>query len=318
MKYAPLPGTDSRASLIVLGTAWFGTAIAERDAFRLMDVYVEHGGNFLDTAHMYASWVKDGAGKSETTIGKWLKRVDRKSVLIATKGADLGMTRDGILTQFSQSLERLGLDRVDFYWLHMDDPKVPAAEIIEWLNELVSEGRASSFGCSNWKVARIQQANDYARQRGLRGFAASQIRWSLADPNPAVAGAGHTVSMDADTLAFHARTGLPQVAYSSQAGGFFAGNYDPKGAPPGAKPNPNIVSYYGTDENYRRLAAVKKLAAAKGRTGNQIALAYLMNHPFPCFPIVGANSPERVADSCSATEITLTKEEVRALERGEG
>lgn len=317
MKYAPLPGTGSRASLIVLGTAWFGTAIAESDAFRLLDVYAEHGGNFLDTAHMYANWVKGGAGKSETTIGKWLKRVERRKVLIATKGADLGMTRDGIRTQLAQSLERLGVDCVDFYWLHVDDPKVPAAEIIEWLNELVQETRVSAFGCSNWKIVRIQQANDHARQCGLRGFAASQIAWSLARANPAVTGGGNQVFMDDETFAFHLKTSFPLVAYSSQAGGFFAGNYDPKGAPPGVKPNPNIVSYYGTNENYARLTALKKMAVLKDCTPNQVALAYLMHQPFPCFPIVGANTPARVADSCGAANVSLTYEDVRALERGE-
>lgn len=318
MIYTKLPGTESNASRIVLGTAWFGTAISESDAFRLLDAFAENGGNFLDTAHMYANWVKDGAGKSETSIGKWLKRVDRKNVLIATKGADLGMTREGIRNQLAQSLDRIGLDRVDFYWLHVDDPKVPAAEIIEWLNELVKEARVSAFGCSNWKVARIQHANDYARQRGLRGFAASQIAWSLARANPAVASGGSQVFMDDATFAFHQQTGCPQVAYSSQAGGFFAGSYDPKGVLPGVKPNANIMRYYGTDENYRRLAAVNKLAAGKGCTPNQIALAYLMHQSFPCFPIVGANSPARVADSCGAADVSLTKEEVRALERGEG
>ena len=120
--------------------------------------------------------------------------------------------------------------------------------------------------------------------------------------------------MDDETLRYHRTCRLPIVAYSSQAGGFFAGNYDPAGPPPGVTPNPNIVRYYGTDENYARLALAKKLASQKGCSPNQIALAYLLNQSFPTFAIVGANTPERVADSCRAADVILTEAEVRLLE----
>lgn len=314
MKFATLPGADRQASRIVLGTAWFGTAIPEDHAFRLMDSFVENGGNFLDTAHMYAGWVPGGAGKSETTIGKWLKRAGRGNVVIATKGADKGMTREGIRAQLGESLDRLGLERVDFYWLHTDHPKVPVEDIVEWLNELTDEGRFPAFGCSNWSVPRIQKALEYARQRGKRGFSASQIAWSLARADPAVSRGGPQVFMDDETLAFHQQSGFPQIAFSSQAGGFFAGNYDPAGPPPGVEPNANIVRYYGTKANYARMAAVKKLAAVRGRGANQIALAWLLHQSFPSFAIVGANSPARVADSCGAADISLSTGEIRILE----
>ena len=316
MRYRNLPGTDRSASVIVLGCAWFGTDIPEASAFELLDTFRELGGNFLDTAHMYASWVRGGKGQSESTIGKWLRGVERERVLVGTKGADQGMGEPAIRAQLDESLHRLGTDYVDFYWLHVDDPQVPAGDILQWLNRIAEEGHMRAFGCSNWTLARIREADQYARAHGLRGFAASQIGWSLARVNPQLLTGGGQVYMDDETLAFHRQSGMPVVAYSSQAGGFFAGKYDPEGPPPGMTPNPAIVRYYGTPENYARLACAKRLAAAKGCTPNQVALAYLLNQSFPSFAIVGAGKKEYVADSCSASDVALTAEEVQRLESG--
>ncbi len=313
MRYGTLTGLKAQLSRITLGTAWFGTVIAEEEAFRLMDAYAECGGNFLDSAHMYAGWVPGGAGKSESTIGRWLKRTGARTMRIATKGADRGMNRSAIRKQLAESLDRLGRDRIDFYWLHRDDPAVPVAEIVEWLNELRAEGRFQAFGCSNWRVTRIREAQAYAARRQCPGFSASQIGWSLARVQDDVAPSGDQVYMDDETSAYHRQARMPVVAYSSQAGGFFAGNYDPEGPTGGGKPNPNIVQYYGTPANYARLALAKQLAAAKGATPNQVALAYLLHESFPVFPIVGANSVARIRDCCGAAEVTLTTEEIARL-----
>jgi len=315
MRYAPLPGTSKPASLIALGTAWFGSEIPEDQAFRLMDEFRDRGGSLLDSAHMYFKWREGGEGKSESTIGKWLRRVPRGDVLIGTKGADMGMDRATIRAQLAESLDRLGTDYVDFYWLHCDDPAVPAGDIILWLNELVDEGLCSAFGCSNWRVARIREAAQFAEARGVRPFAASQIGWSLAQANPEiVAGAGQ-VFMDDETLAYHLDSKLPIVAYSSQAGGFFAGAYAQGGPPPGMTAKENVVRVFGSEGNYARQAAVNRLAAEKGCTPNQIAVAYLLCQPFGAFALVGANSLERMADSCGAADVVLSPEEVAALEQ---
>ena len=314
MRYVQLPGLAREASAIALGTAWFGTNIPADDAFRLLDAFAAAGGNFLDTAHMYASWVPGGAGKSEQTVGQWLRRAGAPPMLVGTKGADRGMTRTGIRAQLAESLDRLGLPRVDLYWLHRDDPKVPAGEIIEWLNELVGEGRFSAFGCSNWVTARIAAAQDYAAAKKLRGFAASQIGWSLARVSPTAQRGAGQVYVDDEIVAFHRRTGLAQVAYSSQAGGFFAGSYDPTGPRPGCPPpNANVARFYGTPQNYARQALVHRLAAARGCTSNQLALAALLDQPFPLCAIVGANSVARVADACTAADLRLTAAEAATL-----
>lgn len=317
MRYARLPGTERDASLIALGCAWFGTAIPADQSLKLLDTFIGLGGNFLDTAHMYASWVKGGAGQSESTIGRWLRTARRADVVLATKGADRGMNEAAIRAQFDESLGRLQTDYVDFYWLHVDDRSVPVGDILEWLNRLAGEGRVRAFGCSNWKPDRMGAAAEYARSRGIRGFAASQIGWSLARVQPEVAAKGTQVFMDDETMAYHRATGMPLVGYSSQAGGFFAGKYDPDESARTGKPNEAILRYYATPENHARLAAVRRQAARIGCTPNQLALACLLNQPFPGFAIVGAGTPEYLRDSCGAGDIRLTPEQVGRLERGE-
>jgi len=313
LKHQNLPGTDRSASVIVLGTAWYGTTIAESDAFAMLDAFVERGGNFLDTANSYFRYRPGGEGKSETTLGAWLKHASRRDVLIGTKGADQGMDRRTIRDQLAESLDRLGTDFVDFYWLHCDDPNVPVGEILGWLNELVDEGRFPAFGCSNWRVARMREAAGYAAANGIRGFAASQIGWSLARVNPQVAG-GSQVFMDDETFAYHLETRMPLVGYSAQAGGFFAGKYDPDEPLPGTEPNPAILRFYGTDDNYAKLARVKKLAAGKGCTPNQLATAYLFSQSFPGFAIAGCGNVAQVIDSAGAGDVELTPADVAALE----
>lgn len=312
MRYETLPGTDNSASVIALGTAWFGTAIPEDEAWRLLDAYIGCGGNFLDTAHMYACWVPGGAGKSETTIGRWLKRAG-VTPIVATKGADRGMTRNDIRDQLAESLDRMGVDRVHFYWLHRDEPSVPVSDILGWLEELRAEGRFAAYGCSNWSVPRIREAMECAQRAGIRGFSASQIGWSLARVAPELARKGPQVFMDDETLEFHRASQLPLVAYSSQAGGFFSGRYEPNAPAGGGTPNPNIVRYYGTQENYGRLRMAGEMAATLGVTPNQVALAYLLHEDFPAFPIVGANNVDRVRECCAAADVSLGPEDVRRL-----
>lgn len=309
MRYTTLPGTDRDASVIALGTAWYGTEIPEATAFELLDCYAEQGGNLLDTANMYASWVDGGAGKSETTLGRWLRQARPEKMLVATKGADQGMDRETIRSQLSESLERLQLDAVDFYWLHRDDHKVPADEVLGWMNECVDDGLFPAFGCSNWRLPRVREAAEYAKRTGCRGFAASQISWSLARAIPAEVAKQGLVFMDDEIFRYHSDNAWPCVGFSSQSGGFFAGKYDPIAPTPNTTPNANIVRLFGSPENYARLAAAKKIAAARGVSPNQAALAYLFSLDFPGFAIAGPNCIAQVLDSCGAGDLTLTPEE---------
>jgi len=322
MRTIDLPGTDLLPTVIGLGTGSFGTAIPEDRALALLDLYAEWGGNFLDTAHVYAAWMPGGEGASERTIGKWLaSRGSRRDVVLATKGAhhDLAthaprLTADAVRGDLHESLERLGTDHVELYWLHRDDPAVPVGEVLAWLNEHLDAGLLRAIGCSNWSLPRQRAAAEWAEAHDQVGFCASQVRWSLAEHHlpPGDSGSG-MCAMDDEMLAAHRRTRIPVVAYSPQARGFFSGRYGPAAdeAAPGFRAD--VQARYGTEANTRRLAAAQALAAERGCTANQVAVAWLLHQDFGVCALTGARTPEQLADSCGAADVSLSEADLERL-----
>jgi aryl-alcohol dehydrogenase-like predicted oxidoreductase len=321
MRYTSLPATDFAPSVICLGAGGFGSSIPQESAFRMLDLFAELGGNFVDTARVYAAWIPGGAGASERTIGAWLKSRNMASrCIVATKGGHPDLTTMAIsrlspadiAADVSASLEALQLDAIDLYWLHRDDPAIPAAEIMDALLEQVAAGRLRAIGASNWTPERIDAANTYAAASGRVGFCGSQIGWSLAHPDPAAKGFGGELSMDGSTLAYHRRTGFPVMAYSSQAAGFFAGKGDRyRGADTKAD---GFARRYATAQNFGRLDRALKVAQRHGRTPNDVALAYLLSQSFPVYALVGCRSVDQVRSSCAAWNLRLSPEEIAFLE----
>jgi aryl-alcohol dehydrogenase-like predicted oxidoreductase len=135
--------TDLRISPVALGSASFGAAIGEADAFSILDAYVAAGGNLIDTARIYAG------GESEAVLGRWLKRARPQNVIVATKGAHcalgtptvMRLSREEIESDLDTSLRVMGVDHIDFYWLHRDDPAREIGEIIETMEILVRAGK---------------------------------------------------------------------------------------------------------------------------------------------------------------------------------
>ena len=322
MRYIDIPGLARPMAAVGLGTGSYGTSIPEAQAMAMLDLYAELGGNHLDTAHVYAAWVPGGEGASERTVGRWLAaRGVRAEMLVATKGAhhDIKtgakrMTAQAIGQDLHESLDRLGTDHVDLYWLHRDDESVPVGEILGWLGEHLAAGLLRAIGCSIWSGDRQRAAAAGAEDHGQVGFCASQVRWSLADCHlpPGDSGSG-MYAMDAEMAAWHRQTRVPVVAYSSQAGGFFSGRYGPDADPAAPGVREDVRQCYGTEENYRRLAAAQRLAAKRGCSANQIALAWLLHQRFPTCALTGARTCEQLADSCAAADVSLSPRELDSL-----
>lgn len=321
MRYRPFPGLPLAPSVICLGTGGYGTNIPAEQAFALLDAYAEQGGNFLDTARIYGAWAPGGDGASEKTLGAWLaQRGVRERFVISTKGAhpDLAtmhISRIGpadLAADVQASLDALRTDVIDVYWLHRDDPAVPVGEILAALNDHLRAGRVRAIGASNWSLPRLAEANAYATAHGLTGFQANQIGWSLADANTGTSPVAGMLYMDAAAHAFHRQAGLPLLAYSSQAVGFFSGKYtrEQLAAPPAS----TVGRLYFTAENFDRLERANELARRYGVTANQINLAYLLGQPFPVYPIAGCRTVEQVADSCAAADVKLTQDEIVYLD----
>lgn len=317
MKYTVIPQTDLRVSALCLGSAEFGAKLNSEEARTLLDVFVEQGGTFIDTASVYCNWVPGPRSSSEKMIGAWLKETGlRDQLVIASKGAhpELAtmqvsrLSHDEIVADLDASLSNLGTDRIDLYWLHRDDVNVPVEGIIDTLNEQVQAGKIRYFGASNWKVERIQAANDYAAVRGIQGFVANQPMWSVADANVDLIADKTIEVMDGDMLAFHRRTELTVIPYSSQAKGFFSKLDDEETIAE------KDMLVYDNPVNRRRLALIQDLTHEHSAMVNDIVLAYLLSQPFTTIPIIGPRLPEQLDASIEALDFTLTAEELSALE----
>lgn len=315
-----IKGIDKDIYRLGLGSMIFAPRM-KMLAFELLDAFVERGGNLIDTAEIYG--VPEQYGLAEITIGRWLSsRQNRDRLVIVTKGCIPGTCAplyDGRLSEISASgvrraiqgsLERLQIDYIDLWMLHRDDPSVPVEVLIDALNEEVERGHIKAFGASNWTATRIVEANTYAELYGLKGFVASSIQFSLAQANvPYWPG---TVHMTPTEISWYKENKFPLLAWSALARGFFSGRVDPD-APYDPAINPDLVRTYYSKDNFERLRRARELGKKKGLTAAEIALAYLVNQPFPVVPLVMPQNPEQLESCFKGVEVTLSKEEVAWL-----
>jgi aryl-alcohol dehydrogenase-like predicted oxidoreductase len=322
MKKIRIPFTDLVVSAICLGTGDMGSSLSQEDSFRLLDAFAARGGNFLDSALIYADWLPVERSASEKTIGRWLKqRGNRDRIVVGTKGAhpDLAamhiprLSPGEIQSDLERSLRNLQTEPIDLYWLHRDDPGRPAGEIVETLNAAARAGKIRAFGCSNWRAERIAEAQAYAAQHGLAPFAGDQMLWSLAVPDFQALGDPTLACMDGALWELHQQSGLAAIPYSSQANGLFAklerGGWE--------RLPERLQRVYGSAENVPgRFERARRLAQAHGLTVNQAALAYLLSQPFPTIPIMSTKRLDQLEDSLGAAEVRFSEAEVRFLETG--
>lgn len=324
MRFHDLPQTDLRLSVLCLGAAEFGSNIDEAEAFAMLDEFAEAGGNWADTAHVYAAWLPEGAGQSERTVGRWLQSRAPQKFHVATKVGhpDLAameisrLSPEEIAGDFAECLERLQRSFVDVLYLHRDDESVPVSEIMDALNREVQANRAGALGASNWTLARVEEANAHAQSRGLQGFSLSQPGWSLASVNASARGAGLTLQMSDALLQRHRETGFPAAAYSSQANGFFAYPLAGNGEEPTAKQK-LLAPSYDSARNRARHQRAAQLAGELGRTPNEVALAYVWSQSFPAWAIIGPRRVEQLRDSLHAADLQLSLEQITWLEGDE-
>ena len=301
MEYISIQGVGKPVSRLIKGTDYFYHDSYEKAAAN-MDAFLAIGGNTVDTAHIYCG------GQSEEVLGRYMhERGNRDRNDILTKGAHHDqngprVNREAIRRDLSDSLERLQTGTVDMYALHRDDPDTPVGAIIEALNEHIESGEVNAIGASNWTWERLQEANAYAEAHGMTGFSFSSPNLSLAKANePFWAGC---VSADARTCEWHEATQMPLLSWSSQARGFFTGRFSPE-----VRDNPDIVRVFYSDGNWERLRRAERLAEEKRVSPIQIALAYVLNQPFPACALIGAQTAEELRSCHEGAAIRLSRAE---------
>ncbi len=314
MRYLAILEKLPPLSRAALGTDYYGKTIPEPLAMRLLDTYVQNGGNVIDTAHVYSDYLPGEKHMSEKVIGRWLAGSGAGSgAVICTKGGfpEIGdmhasrITEKQIGEDLAGSLDCLGVGKVGIYWLHRDDPSVSAGEIAEWMNRFYREGAFTYWGVSNWSSARIEEAVDYCAANGLEPPVCSQIKWSLAIPVPGSAGDDTLREMNESEYRWYLRSGMPVFAYSSQAKGFFPKLLKSGGAKPAGKAGDR----YFSEENLRRFDVLRRVSEETGLTVAQLSAAW-MTRPgtVPVIPILGAASAEQLAESLSGAAAELDPE----------
>jgi aryl-alcohol dehydrogenase-like predicted oxidoreductase len=316
MKYGNVPGVEKPISRIVQGSIQVNVR-DEAEGFAYLDAALERGVNAIDTAYIY------GGGAQDRFIGKWMaSRGNREKVVVLAKGAHPNQDRSrvtpyDIASELHDTLARMKTDYVDLYVLHRDDPNIPVSDLVDVLNKYVKEGKIKAFGGSNWTVERLEEANEYAKASGQQPFAVSSPNFSLAEQVKEPWGGCLTVSgperqRERDWYATHQ---MPIFAWSSMAGGFWSGRYEKAKADEYTEGQDKLVKdTYGSDANWERLARVRELAEAKGKTVPQIALAYIFNYPLDVYAIAGSANLSELESNIEALNTDLTEQEMAYLD----
>ena len=305
--------TGLKVSELCLGTMQWGWTADEATAFEIMDAFVAAGGNFIDTADVYSRWHPGNpGGVSEQIIGRWMKaRNNRRQIVLATKVRGRmwdgpngeGLSRAHIMQAVEDSLRRLDTEVIDLYQIHWDDPETPMDETLRALDDLVHQGKVRYLGCSNISAWRLMKALTTSDKLGLARYDSLQPHYSLV----------HRQEFEAELKPLCESEGIGVIPYSPLAAGFLTGKYRPDAPPPDSARVGSVKRYF-TARGWATLAAVEKIAAARGATPGQIALAWQLTQPVISSPIIGANSVVQLNDSLGAAAIRLTEEEMKTLD----
>lgn len=314
MNYRNLGRTGLKVSELCLGTMQWGWTADEKTAFEVMDVFVEAGGNFIDTADIYSAWAENNpGGVSEQIIGRWMKaRNNRRQIVLATKVRGRmwpgpngeGLSRAHIMRAVEDSLRRLDTDYIDLYQIHWDDFETPMEETLRALDDLVRQGKVLYLGCSNITAWRLMKALWTSDKLGLARYDCLQPHYNLV----------HRQEFERELKPLCESEGLGVIPYSPLAGGFLTGKYHSDAPPPDSARSEGIRNRYFNEQGWRTLAAVEKIAEARGATPLQIALAWQLTQPVITAPIIGANSVSQLKESLGAVSIRLTEEEMAQLD----
>lgn len=307
--------TDLSVTPLCLGGNVFGWTADEQQSFAALDAYVEGGGNFIDTADTYSTWIPGHVGgESESILGQWMsKRKNRSKVIIATKlGSPMktapnaqGLSRRYIMEEVEASLKRLQTDYIDLYQAHRDDTGTPLEETLSAFNDLVQQGKVRAIGASNYSAERLQAALQVSKQHGYARYESLQPPYSLLN----------RASYERDLEAVCLEHGVGVITYSSLASGFLSGKYRQGKALPSSPRAKGIQQNYMNERGFNVLAQLDRIAAAHNATVSQVALAWVMARPGITAAIASGTSAEQVRELLGAEQLSLSNEEMQSLNR---
>ena len=313
MQRAPFGTTGFDVSRLCLGSMQFGWTADEQASFAVLDAFAEAGGNFIDSADIYSNWVPGHrGGEAEEIIGRWMKaRRNRAEIVIATKlrgrmwdGPDGdGLGRAHIERACEDSLRRLQVETIDLYQCHWFDERVPIEETLRAFEELIRAGKVRAIGGSNYPPSHLREALRAAENHALPSFASLQPHHSLV----------HRKEYEAEIAAICLDAELAVIPYSPLAGGFLTGKYRRDGERVRSARAGGVKQYF-TDDGWRALDALLAVAAKHNTTPAATAIAWQLTVPGITSPILGANTPEQLADQLPALDLQLDAADLAALD----
>ncbi|QNP45811.1 aldo/keto reductase [Sphingomonas sediminicola] len=292
---------------LALGGNVFGWTADEPTSFDILDAFVDAGGNMVDSADVYSAWVPGNkGGESETVIGNWLRRdpAKRDKIVLATKvGFFEGLAPEKIAAACDASLQRLGIDTIDLYYHHKDDPNVPLADSLGAMDALVKAGKIRSIGMSQYSPERLDEAMRAATADSLTKPSVLQTWYNLVEREE-LEGALR------DTALAH---GLGIIPFYGLANGFLTGKYRSKDdldkSPRGLR---NVEYLEG--RGMRVLAALDRIAAETGAALASITLAWTIAQPGITAALASATSVDQLKELTAAMSLALTPEQIALLD----
>lgn len=310
--YITLGRSGLRVSPFCLGAMTFGPdwgwGSTPEETCRIIDAYLERGGNFIDTANIYTK------GHSEKIIGDHLgrDRAKRDRVVIATKFMGNlypgdpnggGAHRKGIIQQCEQSLRRLRTDYIDLYWMHFHDALTPIDETMRTLDDLVRAGKVRYLGFSDTPAWKVVQAQCEAIFRSWTPLVALQIEYSLMER-----------TVEGDLIPMAREMGLGVTPWSPLKGGVLSGKYTRENAGKVEPGRGAWVTAHLTERAYAIVDVLVSVAAEAGVTPAQAALAWVQNRPGVASTIIGARTMRQLEDNLAALDVRLTPEQTARLD----
>jgi aryl-alcohol dehydrogenase-like predicted oxidoreductase len=308
LEYRRLGKSGLKVSEIGLGGNNFGGLVGERESITLIRHALDNGINHIDTADSYS--MGGERGSSETIIGKAIKGI-RAEVILATKfGTPMGKgsnkqgaSRNHIIEAAEASLKRLNTDYIDLYYLHLPDLTTPIEETLWTLNDLTRSGKVRYTGCCNFNGWQLCDALWTSRAGNIEAFAATQANYNIFER-----------SIEAELAPCCQKYGVGFVAYRPLLEGFLTGKYR-RGEQPldGTRLSTtvfkNMAGAVLTEENFDKLEKLEAFARERGRKVGELAIAWLLSHPWVSSVIAAATKPEQISGNVAAAEWRLTAAE---------
>lgn len=324
MLYRTIGSSRRQVSALCLGAMNFATSTDAETATAILDRFVEAGGTFIDTSNNYGQW-HGHAGRSEEFLGRWMReRGNRDQLTVATKAGARsnvpgdpgdehweGLSADTIDAAVKGSLERLGVDRIDLYYAHIDDRRTPLDETVGALGRLAADGVVDVIGCSNTTSWRLERARQLATDQGVARYEVIQQRHTYLWASPLAQGAEtrlgsrhfpHAGVEHLDYLEEHRDVTL--VAYAPLMEGSYARPDRPFRAERG----------YAHPTAYVRFEVLRQVANELGATPNQVVLAWMLHKDPAIIPLFGASSLSQLDEALAATELDIDEETMTRLD----